>query len=300
MGSVSNNDLMKGLKSMNEGLESRLFSFDERLTKLNKYFIGKMVELELKCKESVRETKVLQDSLNKLTVKYDKLCEEVSLHNSEPENVPDTNKITLDDFVEKSEKTCYIDKNIIQSTVADVINQYGICSDITTVKQTINCLQQKTMTNDLIATGLPEIENEVLLQTVNNTLIKYDIVLQDTDVKSIYRLKNKNCNANSPILIELRNDVIKSRILSKQKTVGPVFLNQTYENISSSDLRKVYFKNRLTKENLNLLRECRNFARLNGFKYVWTQDSGGILIKRHDYSRPVEVSSLEQLGKLLS
>lgn len=295
MGSVSNVDLMVELKSINDNFESRILTFDDRLTKLNKYFIGKMVDFELKLKDSLMETKMLRDSCEKLTIKYDKLCEDVSLQNKIPNNAPNSNQITQDDLIEK----CYVDKNVIQSTVADVINQYGICSDITTVKQNINCLKQKNMHNDIIATGLPEMKNEVLLETINKILIKYEINLQDTDVKKIYRLKNKKCNLNSPILIELRDDVIKSRIFAKQKTVGPVCLSATDTNISSSDLRKVYFKNRLTKENLILLRECRSFARRNEFKYVWTQDPGTILIKQHDYSRPIEVSCLQDLEKLI-
>lgn len=290
MGSVSNSDLLNKLKSIGDKFETRLEVFEGQIAKLNKYFIGRMVEAEIKSKEQISDIKMLRESLDKLTLKYDKLCDEFVLRKEiESNNVPNQMEIIkTDDFIEIKKEIC--------SEIEKVIE---VQADIKTVKKEINSLKQKNLSNDIIVTGIPEIKNEILLQSVNNILIKHDITLKESDVKKMYRLKNKNCVSISPILIEFTNDLFKTIILQKQRKNGPVLLNECDKKNLQTDLRKVYFKDRLTKENLILLRECRIFGRNNGFKYVWVQDSGAILIKQDENSRPIQISSLQELDKLI-
>lgn len=297
--SVSNIDLLNKLKSIGEKFETRLEVFEGQIAKLNKYFIGRMVEAEIKSKEQISDIKMLRESLDKLTLKYDKICDEFVLRkeiesNNKPNqiesnNMPNQMEINkTDDFIE-IKKDLYSEKEKIIEVQAD----------IKTVNKEINSLKQKNLSSDIIVTGVPEINNEILLQSINNILIKHDITLKESDVKKMYRLKNKNCVSISPILIEFKNDSFKTMILQKQRKNGPVLLNEVDKNILHTDLRKVYFKDRLTKENLVLLRECRFFGRHHGFKYVWVQDSGTILIKKYDNSRPVEICSLQDLDQLI-
>lgn len=90
---------------------------------------------------------------------------------------------------------------------------------------------------------------------------------------------------------------MKSKIIQSQKINGPVFLHSIDKNMPRDDLRKVYFKDRLTNENLSLLRECRSFARQNGYQFVWTQDTT-ILLKKDAFCRPIEVGCVKELEKL--
>lgn len=299
MGSVSNIDLLDKLKSIGDKFDTRLEVFEGQIAKLNKYFIGRMVESEIKSKQQINDIKMLRESLDKLTLKYDKLCDEIALRHEidtkkmpnpiESNNKPNQIEISkTDDFIEiKKEFNSEKEKVII------------VQANIKTVNKEINSLKQKNLSNDIIATGIPEVKNEILLQSVNNVLIQHDITLKESDVKKMYRLKTKNCVSISPILIEFKNDSFKSMILQKQRKNGPVLLNEVDKNILPTDLRKVYFKDRLTKENLILLRECRIFGRNHGFKYVWVQDSGTILIKQDDNSRPIEICSLQDLDQLI-
>lgn len=297
MGSVSNIDLLNKLKNIGDKFDTRLEVFESQIAKLNKYFIGRMVDAEVKSKQQISDIKMLRESLDKLTLKYDKL--EIALRNEiESNNKPnqiESNNMPMqieinktDDFIEIKKQFCSEKEKVIE-----------VQADIKTVNKEINSLKQKNLSKDIIATGVPEIKNEILLESVNNILIKHDITLKESDIKKIYRLKNKNCVSISPILIEFKNDSFKSMILQKQRKNGPVLLNEVDSNILHTDLRKVYFKDRLTKENLILLRECRIFGRTNGFKYVWVQDSGTILIKQNDNTRPIEISSLQELDQLI-
>lgn len=291
MGSVGNIDVLNALKNVGEKFETRLEVLEGQISKLNKYFIGRMVEAEIKSKQQISDINMLRESLDILTLKYDKLCDEIVLRQeTESNNKPNQIEVNKTvDFIEIKNEF-YSEKEKVTEVQAE----------IKIVNKEINSLKQKNLSNDIIATGIPENNDEFLLQSVNNILIKHDIILKESDVKKIYRLKNKNCVSPSisPILIEFRNDSCKSMILQKQRKNGPVLLNQVDTNILHTDLRKVYFKDRLTKENLILLRECRNFGRNNGYKYVWVQDSGTILIKQYENSRPIEISSLHQLNQM--
>lgn len=87
----------------------------------------------------------------------------------------------------------------------------------------------------------------------------------------------------APILIEFRNVFMKSKIIQSQKIKGPVFLSSIDKKVPIDDIydiymRKVYFKDRLTNQNLILLRKCRCFARQNSYQFVWTQDGENIFL----------------------
>lgn len=298
MGSVSFETVMTQLMSMDKNLDNRTQTIEDRLTKLNKYVIGKMVEFEIRSKQHVSDTKTLQDALDNLTLKYESLCDRIAKCECDSllNNVPNRNKITEDNFMEGKNKC---DRDLILSTVTEVIKQHGLYDDVSVVQKDVNSLKQKNMTNDIIVTGIPEQENEILLQSINKILSKHEITLKDSEVKKIYRLRNKNTLLNSPILVELKNDSMKSIILQKQKLYGPVLLDELDESFVGPNLRKIYFKDRLTRENLILLRESRNYARMNGFKYVWVQD-GTILMKYSENSRPIKISSRKDFENLIT
>lgn len=40
-----------------------------------------------------------------------------------------------------------------------------LCEDLLTVKKDINVLKQQNLSNDIIATGVPEVKNEILIES---------------------------------------------------------------------------------------------------------------------------------------
>lgn len=83
MTAVNNNDLMKELKSISE-------TFESRITKLHKYFIGRLFEFEKKNNENAAETEILKESLAEMKKKYKNLCEEIAINKHESYNLPYT------------------------------------------------------------------------------------------------------------------------------------------------------------------------------------------------------------------
>lgn len=190
------------------------------------------------------------------------------------------------------------EKNTVNTIVNDILNENGVCDDIITVKKELNELKQTNICDDVVITGIAETENENLLETVNNLLsVQYEMVIKSDVVKSIFRLKNTKCGVNSPILLVLKSENVKRLLMDKQKINGPIILQHKNPD-SINNLQKVFFKHRLTSENLSLLRDTRKFCRENSYQFVWTTNDAKILIKKSPGIRPIKITSLKDLELL--
>lgn len=306
--SVTNIDLLNQLKL----LEAKYADFetrsDERLTKLNKYYIGKLVSFEKEHNTIIEESKLLKHEVENLNKKYYNVCEEMNVTRNELNTLKDKinkSNIHLPTHVENiepinqstEETNTNFDKITISTTVTEILNLHGVCDDIITVKKELNELKQQHICDDIVITGIPETKNENLLEIVNSLLVQYEIVIKSTDLKSIFRLKNMKCGVNSPILLVLKNEKVKCEIMEKQKHSGPIIIHQNIETASTNPL-KVFFKHRLTLENLHLLRNVRKFCRENSYRFVWTTNDAKILIKKSSESRTIKILSLKDLELL--
>lgn len=292
-------------------LELMETNFHDKITKLNKYYIGQLVKFQEGHNTIVAECKLLKDELENVNKKYFNVCEEINDTKMELNTLKDIinksniNFSTNEKMVEKietlnldaDENKIMFDKNTIKVTVTDILQEQRVCDDIITVKKEINELKQNNICDDIVITGIPESNNENLLETVNSLLVQYDIVVKSTDLKSIYRLKNMKCGVNSPILLVLKDEHMKSLIMEKQKINGPILL-PFIESASLMNPQKVFFKHRLTTENLTLLRNVRRFCRENLYQFVWTTNDGKILIKKTTEDRPIKISSIKDLELL--
>lgn len=294
--SVTTCDIIKELKLMET-------NFTDKINKLNKYYITKLVDLEKEQKIIVAESKMLKNQFDHLNKKYDEVCEEVNGTKYELNilkdliNKSNSNFSSNEDTVEKINDEDETKTILYTNTINKILNQHKVCDDVITVKKELNELKQHNICDDIVITGIPETKHENLLEIVNRVLVQYAIEIKSVDVKSIYRLKNMKCGLNSPILLVLKNENVKCLIMRKQKTNGPIIL-QSMETTSLNDLQKVFFKHRLTTENLSLLRNVRKFCRENCYQFVWLTNDAKILVKKNSETRPIKISSLKDLELL--
>lgn len=292
MANVTNIDLLNKLKT----IES---SFDDKVTRLNKYYIGRLVHFERQLNSVLEESEYCKKELNTLNLKYGHACNEIKELKDELttlKNVGVSLPVNSSEHeINTNDIGCVSDTNVINTTLNNIFKQHGVSNDLITVKSDLNTMKQNNMLNDVVITGIPEDKNENLLATVNNVLMNYNLEIKSADIKSIYRLKNSKCGVNSPILLQLRNEDIKISILEKQKLNGPVVLNSKEKNISLKDFQSVYFKHRLTSENLSLLRAVQKFGRENNYAFIWTTHDGKILMRKNSNERAIKISSLRDL-----
>lgn len=290
MSTVTNLDLLNQLKIIKE-------SYEDKFNKLNKYVVGRCVHFEQQNNILYAESKELKDAFEALTVKYYNICEEVSITKSELNelkvkmNLDNSNNVVMESEIDLS-KTTIEQTSFMKATIDEIYDE------VHTTKQEINNIKQNNMCNDVVITGIPESVNENLLSVVNESLIQYHMSIKEADVKQIYRLKNKCSGINAPVLMVFRDEKIKSLILQNQKKLGPILLRSFVDKIPESDFRKIIFKHRVTKENLQLLRETRKFGREMDYKYVWTYNNGNVFIKKTNDSCAISISSLKELELL--
>lgn len=177
-------------------------------------------------------------------------------------------------------------------------NQEKISDELYEMNLELITLKQKSINSDVIITGIPEVKDEKLFDVVNKVLHEYKLTLRNTDYSSIYRMKSKtNTTKFSPICIEFYSRIPKGAIITQQKNLGPILLNTIDTSLPNTDLRKIFFKDRLIKYNMELLKEARKFKADNGYKYVWFQNTD-ILLKKNETSQNLRIRSKADLLRL--
>lgn len=173
--------------------------------------------------------------------------------------------------------------------------------EVTVIKQELIYMKQREVLNDIIVTGLPDTSGENLLTTINIVLHQYSLKLESDEIQTIFRLTNNNTSTNnrsSPILIQLKDKTIKNTIFDKQKSAGPILLQMVNTSLPSSDHRKIYFKDRMIKENQILMKQAREFAKSHNYKYVWFSKSQFILLKQSENSDIIRISGYHDIARL--
>lgn len=170
--------------------------------------------------------------------------------------------------------------------------------DLDKVNIEINYLKQSVLSSDVVITGVPYHQGEVLFDTVKVICKQYKVDICNTDYKSLYRLRSRNSTSiHSPICIELYSKTLRGAIMSQQKRCGPILLHMIDSTLPKVDKQKIYFKERLTPYNNELLIETKKFCAENQFKYVWFQNCD-ILVKKTETSKPTKIVVKSDLLKL--
>lgn len=203
------------------------------------------------------------------------------------------------DNLEKQNNAILTEFRLLQEDVNNLTkNQIKITEELYDMNLEMNTLKQNAFISDVIITGIPEIKDEKLFDVVNKVLQEYKLVLRNTDYNSIYRMKNKSSTSQfSPICIELYSRTLKGAILKQQKVFGPVLLHLLDKTLPKTDLRKIFFKDRLIRYNIELLKEARKFKADNKYKFVWYQNSD-ILLKKNETSHTIRIRSSADLVRL--
>lgn len=286
---VTNCDLLKELQNINS-------SFDAKVTKLNTYYIGRLVHFERQLNILMEESNNCKQEFSNLNAKFKHACDEIKDLQKEvitlKKGVTPPVTTNTDEFNTRNNETVG-DSNAINTTLNDMFTK-----DLITVKTELNTIKQNNIVNDVVITGIPEVVNENLLATVNKVLVNYKLEVKSADIKNIYRLKNSKCGIYSPILLQLKNEDIKQSIFAHQKVNGPVLIKNDRKDISLNDFQCVFFKHRLTSDNLALLRSARKFGRENKYEFTWTTNDGKILMRRNANARAIKISCFTDLQEL--
>lgn len=164
-------------------------------------------------------------------------------------------------------------------------NQNNLNNQFINLKREITVLQQKSFSNDVILTGVPDSDGENLFETIQQVISKFGFNLKQTDVKNFYRFKNRS--GFSPILIEFYRKEIKDFLFKEQKVKGPVSLKDP--SAAAIDKRRIYLKHRLTTDNLRLFKLAKELKDKYNYKFLWMSNSEYLLIQKDKNAKPIPI-----------
>lgn len=174
--------------------------------------------------------------------------------------------------------------------------QENQAKELISVKSELNTIKQNLLDSDIIITGIPDtpVFNSAI-DSVNAVLKHLKIKLNEGDVRSCFRMRNKNNkSASSPICVELYSKTVRGAIFEHQKKLGPVLLSTVDQSVAGSDKRKIFVQKRLTPFFQELLTSARKFKIENNWKFVWIQNTD-VLLKETDSSHIIKIKSKADL-----
>lgn len=169
------------------------------------------------------------------------------------------------------------------------------------LQQQIAAREQDSLRNDVEISGITEQANENLYHIVMTASQKIGVELSENDIEDVARVGPKIHRALNP---ELNNRVqrpIVVKLLRKRKhdeliNAAKSRRNLTSENVVYGQPTKIYFNERLTKENRRLFRESRLSAKQHAFRYCWIRN-GGIYVRKDTGTPAIRISSTHDLDQ---
>jgi hypothetical protein len=164
-------------------------------------------------------------------------------------------------------------------------------------------LDQQAINNDLVITGLPNLQS-VTVETILNTICRvYGFPIQQiTRCEAVTGNSKTNNKQFQLLFVTTLANSVKLFILSKQKEIGQICWGQLMAEVPESfKLNKLLIKPRLTRHKQSLLNDCRNFSQLYKAQipYTWASKfNGKILMKELGVEKPIVINSQKDLDLL--
>lgn len=104
-----------------------------------------------------------------------------------------------------------------------------------------------------------------------------------------------------PIQIEFKDLNVKELLMSRKKTLGKIMSSSIGEAfLVNGQPTNVTLRDELTPLSMELLRKMREHQEMLKIKFVWPGRGGGILVKKHENSKPELIKTREDLVELIN
>jgi hypothetical protein len=152
----------------------------------------------------------------------------------------------------------------------------------------INCIE---------INGVPETQNEDVLQLVKDVGTSLGVTITEESVDACHRLGAKRANEGKPrgIIVKFTRRIIKEEILRKRR----IKRNLNTHDIGYTDrpAEVVYVNESLTKTRREVYKEVRALRKVKGFSFVWVRN-GTILVRPSEGARVIPVITMDDVEKL--
>lgn len=167
----------------------------------------------------------------------------------------------------------------------------------------INAQQQHQLRNEIELSGIPETSNESLVHTILVAARKVGVDLEDKDIDWTSRVGPRRPPSESPETSTRLPRPVVVRLLRRTKRDELLKAAKSRRNVTSVDLGiqgpslRVYFNERLTKDNRTLFRDARIKCKEYGYAQCFCSN-GAIFIRKHDGRPATLVRNFDDLANV--
>jgi len=168
---------------------------------------------------------------------------------------------------------------------------YKLKNEFASLEKRLNVIEQKSIENIVEIVGVPEIDNEDCVKTVESIAAAVGLKIS---VSKAYRTFSKIPNRSRKIVAESTSIKDKLNLMErvKKSKLNGKTVNSKWNNDS------IYINDGLTQFNKNLFFKTRAFAREAGYKFTWFKDSN-IFLKKNENTEAFIIFDELSLSKLV-
>lgn len=177
------------------------------------------------------------------------------------------------------------DKDIKQLTKrVEHIEQSAAEAEITKLKADVNALEWRSRRQNLEVHGVPATANEDLMAKVNEVANRLEVPeLTQSDVVTVHRLPSKP-DKTPGIIVRFANQGTRDKWLEGRRKL-------------TRGQNSVYLQENLTTSDKALLWMTKEWAKANGYRYVWFR-SGKVFIRKGEGEQALVIRSKSDLDKI--
>lgn len=156
--------------------------------------------------------------------------------------------------------------------------------------------QQWSRLQNLELIGVPETKDESLIEIATKVADRAGVSLRPDEIDFAHRVKPRREVSGRPrsIVLRFKQRLTKDKLLSAARRCQGI---STSGIGMSGENRRIFVNEHLTLTNKMLLKDCKDYAKENNYKYVWTKNCR-IYLRKHEKSPPILVSTKSDLKKV--
>lgn len=181
----------------------------------------------------------------------------------------------IEELIEENNKLKEVNKKNSKSTAV-------LETKVDQLDAELSIIKQREFNKDLFVSGIPKEENinltDLIIKTV--ALLNMDEEITEDHFSSVYKVGPNDRTIS--VIVSLKDEAFKLKILKAAK---------------SGRAENIFFNQRLTYYNSQILKSTTKFRKENNFKYMWVSD-GKILLKKDDESKTIHIKTQTYLKNL--
>lgn len=236
--------------------------------------------------------------LQELTSEIRFLREEVSSFKAKLGNVSSAMQNLNEQMHQLVARVTISDERVLEMDQRYALETEALKNRVRKLEEQMNSQAQAYHRNEIEIIGIPELPNENLQHIALVAAKKIGADIGESDLDWVLRAGVKKPPSSSSAFGFSRPIVM--RLIRRSKRDELLKCVKSRKNVTTKDLgvddqsKRVYFNERLTKENRLLFREARSRAASAGWKFCWT-NSGSVFLRKREGSPAILVRSIAEL-----